>query len=51
MKGLDAEGHELRTADAERLPFEDRTFDIVYSYGVFHHTPDIEAALAEAAGN
>lgn len=48
VKGLDDEEHELRTADAERLPFEDRTFDIVYSYGVFHHVPDIEAALREA---
>ncbi|MCY4634701.1 MAG: class I SAM-dependent methyltransferase [Acidobacteria bacterium] len=48
VKGLDAEEHELRTADAERLPFEDRTFDIVYSYGVFHHTPDTSAAVAEA---
>ena len=48
VKGLDVEEHELRTADAERLPFEDSTFDILYSYGVFHHTPDTEAALAEA---
>ena len=48
MKGLDGEEHDLRTADAERLPFEDSAFDIVYSYGVFHHTPDTEAALAEA---
>ncbi|MCY4602249.1 MAG: class I SAM-dependent methyltransferase [Acidobacteria bacterium] len=48
VKGLDAEEHDLRVADAERLPFEDHTFDIVYSYGVFHHTPDTEQALVEA---
>jgi ubiquinone/menaquinone biosynthesis C-methylase UbiE len=33
--------------DAEVLPFDDNTFDIVYSYGVIHHTPDIEAAARE----
>ena len=47
VKGLDTEEHELQTADAEQLPFEDGTFDIVYSYGVLHTTPDTEAALAE----
>lgn len=47
VKGLDDRELDLRTADAERLPFEDRTFDIVWSYGVLHHTPDTEAALAE----
>jgi ubiquinone/menaquinone biosynthesis C-methylase UbiE len=35
-------------ADAERLPFADNTFDIVYSNGVLHHTHDTEAAVAEA---
>lgn len=33
--------------DAEKLPFSDATFDIVWSWGVLHHTPDINAALAE----
>lgn len=33
--------------DAEQLPFADNTFDIVYSYGVIHHTPDIHAAIRE----
>jgi SAM-dependent methyltransferase len=33
--------------DAESLPFDDNTFDIVYSYGVIHHTPNIEAAARE----
>src|SRR5262249_37648975 len=33
--------------DAESLPFEDAAFDLVYAHGVLHHTPDIEAAIAE----
>lgn len=35
-------------ADAERLPFDDATFDVVYSYGVLHHSPDTAAAVREA---
>lgn len=35
-------------ADAEQLPFADRTFDVVYSNGVLHHTPRITSALQEA---
>jgi SAM-dependent methyltransferase len=37
----------LVRADAERLPFRAGAFDRVYSFGVLHHTPGIEAALAE----
>lgn len=33
--------------DAENLPFADATFDIVYSNGVLHHTPDTEKAFSE----
>lgn len=39
---------EVRVADAEALPFEDDCFDIVYSWGVIHHTPSPERALLEA---
>lgn len=39
---------DLRTADAEALPFEDDMFDLVYSWGVLHHTPDTMRAIAEA---
>ncbi len=39
---------ELRVADAEKLPFEDETFDLVYSWGVLHHTPNPSVALQEA---
>ncbi|MBA2461681.1 MAG: class I SAM-dependent methyltransferase [Actinobacteria bacterium] len=38
---------EVLVADAESLPFDDASFDLVYSYGVLHHTPDTEAAVAE----
>jgi len=33
--------------DAENLPFADDTFDIVYSFGVLHHTEDTEKAIGE----
>ncbi len=33
--------------DGERLPFPDNTFDVVYSNGVLHHTPDTAAAAQE----
>ena len=33
--------------DGERLAFSDHSFDIVYSNGVLHHTPDTEAAVRE----
>jgi ubiquinone/menaquinone biosynthesis C-methylase UbiE len=38
---------EFRVADAEHLDFPDEAFDVVYSHGVLHHTPDIEAAVRE----
>jgi len=38
---------ELLVADAENLPFADDRFDIVYSWGVLHHTPNTERAFAE----
>lgn len=33
--------------DAENLPFPDASFDVVYSNGVLHHTPDTQAAIHE----
>jgi SAM-dependent methyltransferase len=38
---------EFRVSDAENLDFADESFDVVYSHGVLHHTPDIEAAVRE----
>ncbi len=35
-------------ADAERLPFPDRAFDVAALSSVLHHVPDMQAVLAEA---
>jgi len=38
----------LLVADAEMLPFKDNSFDLVYSWGVLHHTPNTQKAINEA---
>jgi SAM-dependent methyltransferase len=35
------------TAEAERLPFEDASFDLVFGHAVLHHIPDLERAFGE----
>jgi len=40
----------LVQADIFALPFRDETFDICYSIGVLHHTPDTAAAFGRVAG-
>lgn len=37
----------FQTADAENLDFADDSFDLVYSHGVLHHTPDTAKAIRE----
>ena len=37
----------VRQCNAEKLPFENETFNIVYSHGVLHHTTNINNAFAE----
>lgn len=37
----------LLVGDAENLPFKDNSFDIVYSFGVLHHTPNTQKAINE----
>jgi 2-polyprenyl-3-methyl-5-hydroxy-6-metoxy-1,4-benzoquinol methylase len=44
LHGLAAE---VRQANAEQLPFEASSFDVVTSFGVLHHTPDTARALRE----
>lgn len=39
----------IAQADLFRTPFADETFDVVYSIGVLHHTPDTRAATEAIA--
>ncbi len=41
------QAHDLRTGDAESLPYQDNSFDLAYSWGVIHHSPNTEKCLAE----
>ena len=38
---------DFRLGNAEGLDFPDQSFDVVYSFGVLHHTPDIGRSVAE----
>jgi len=38
---------DLRVADAESLPFRDNAFDLVFSFGVLHHTHNTKKAINE----
>jgi ubiquinone/menaquinone biosynthesis C-methylase UbiE len=42
--GLEAE---TVATEAEELPFEDESFDIVFGHAVLHHIPDLDRAFAE----
>ncbi len=35
------------TTEAEQLPFEDESFDLVFGHAVLHHIPDLDRAFAE----
>jgi SAM-dependent methyltransferase len=37
----------FQTADAENLPFPNESFDLIYSHGVLHHTPETGKAIQE----
>jgi ubiquinone/menaquinone biosynthesis C-methylase UbiE len=38
---------DVQVGDAEQLPFADDSFDIVYSWGVLHHSPNTPQAIQE----
>ena len=40
---------DLFQGDAISMPFEDETFDLVFSYGVLHHIPEIEKSISEVS--
>ena len=40
-------GVEGRVADAERIPYDDATFDLVIGHAVLHHVPDVEQTFRE----
>lgn len=44
LRGLSGEFHH---GDAEAMPFDDASFDLIYSNGVIHHTPDTTRAIRE----
>ncbi|MGA6981103.1 MAG: class I SAM-dependent methyltransferase [Candidatus Sulfotelmatobacter sp.] len=39
---------DLQVSDAENLSFSNDTFDLVYSYGVMHHSVDVQRCVNEA---
>ncbi|MGH3734953.1 MAG: class I SAM-dependent methyltransferase [Micromonosporaceae bacterium] len=42
--GLHLDG---KPADAERIPYDDESFDLVVGHAVLHHIPDVEVAMRE----
>jgi ubiquinone/menaquinone biosynthesis C-methylase UbiE len=47
LNSVPTDRYVLQISDAENLPFDAASFDLVYSWGVLHHTPDTARALRE----
>jgi SAM-dependent methyltransferase len=48
VRSLIKAGGQGVVADVEFIPFRDRTFDIVYGFGILHHLSDIKKGVLEA---
>ena len=48
LQAFNLKAENLLVADAENLPFEDNQFDLVYCFGVLHHTPNTDKGIQEA---
>jgi SAM-dependent methyltransferase len=44
-----ARGIDARLADVQKLPFEDREFDVAVAAWMLYHVPELDSALAELA--
>ncbi len=49
LKKAEAKGLNVKVANAKSLPFEDNRFDLVYSFKVLAHVPEIDAVVREIA--
>jgi len=41
------QGAKFQTADATKLPFDDKAFDLVFDFGAIHHIPSWEKTIDE----
>ena len=44
---LNGQKSKLFVSDAENLPFDDQSFDCIYSWGVIHHSPNTQKCIDE----
>lgn len=47
VNGQANRGHTIKREDANALSFADNSFDYVYSWGVLHHSPNLERSIDE----